>query len=226
MATPCLVLPTSASCPQLVPCPLPPPLQVPAMATFTPKWQYLKRGRHLQPAFFTEHPTWESSMYYAGLVGKLEGLLQQCQPLDPAIRDERWTVGSFTRGPLPPHPNDPDLPTPCYVVMGIKRWLATEDGEDFRLQPHGATAHKPRCPNRGYMHVKAGGMHDNDFDFALHRLLCHLYHGPPPSPHHVVHHKCHHKLCLCPWHMEWCTQGDNVQAAWDHAKQRDYAPPG
>jgi hypothetical protein len=95
------------------------------------------------------------------------------------------------------------------------------------LVPHGKSANKPRCPNRGYMKVKAGKFGGNDLEFYLHQLLCYMYHGPPPAhlgPHPVVHHKCHHKLCILPWHMEWVTQGGNVEAGREHKRRRDWAP--
>lgn len=124
---------------------------------------------------------------------------------------------------LSPHPSHPNLITECILVKQCKRWLASQDV--FKLQPHGRTQGIPKCPNRGYIKVKGWGFGDNDQEFYLHRLLCYMYRGPPPSPHHVVGHLCHHKLCLCPWHLNWILQSENVQMGYDHAHHRDYAHP-
>lgn len=142
---------------------------------------------------------------------------------------EKWSYNQFKRGGIPVHPTQPDtLFTPCYIVGGIKGWLKTEEGNHLKMQPHGSTKHNPRCPRRAYVHVKKGKLYDNEEEFGLHRLLCYIYHGPPPpelGENAQVSHKCHHKLCICPWHMEWATQADNVLASWKHKKQKDYAKP-
>ena len=39
----------------------------------------------------------------------------------------------------------------------------------------------------------------------LHRLICWLFHGPPPSMLMVASHLCHNRLCVNPLHIMWAT---------------------
>lgn len=125
----------------------------------------------------------------------------------------RWVVAGGA-GILPPHPTRAhELHTQCYVLGSAQKWLK-EHKTTFRLQPHGSKSSSPSSPNRGYLKVRACSLGEPHPEFYLHHLICHLYHGPPPSPSLVCMHKCQHKLCVLPWHLEWGTQSDNVAQGW------------
>ena len=65
----------------------------------------------------------------------------------------------------------------------------------------------------------------NENELYLHRLICYMYRGPPNDPSLVAGHICHHKACLCPWHLEWMPQSKNVLMGYSHKCHDDYAPP-
>jgi GcrA cell cycle regulator len=46
-----------------------------------------------------------------------------------------------------------------------------------------------------------------------HRLMCKLAHGEPPTSDHTAAHNCGkgHEGCINPRHLEWKTQGDNLE---------------
>lgn len=181
-------------------------------------WECFRHGAHLDaPTWFVHGGQAFSANTWRGIMLWLGPLLTKCTP-NMDLVDYRW-------GNMMAHKSHHDeLGTECLLVNPIKRWLPTQ--HVFKLQPHGSTQHKASCPRRGYMMVKVGGFEDNDQTFLLHRLLCHMYRGTCPahlvSP--VAGHLCHHKLCLCPWHLAWMEQWENVQGGVDHAHQVDYMP--
>lgn len=44
---------------------------------------------------------------------------------------------------------------------------------------------------------------------TMHRLLCELTHGAPPSDRHETAHSCGNRLCVAPGHLRWATRAEN-----------------
>jgi hypothetical protein len=202
---------------------------------FTPEWEAFKRGKRLRiPGFYNSDDTPQPVHYWRGLLDYVTPMFPHCRVIPSEEKTTlRWGKAEFMHGPLPPHPNDAELVamgeerlyTPCYILQGHKQLFASWEDCPFKMS--GRTRgykNDRRNASKGYIYVKPGGMDDNSTDFGLHRLLCHMYHGPPSEAGLVVHHRCNHTLCLCPWHMKWCTQSENVRRAWAHKKRQDWAP--
>lgn len=51
----------------------------------------------------------------------------------------------------------------------------------------------------------------NTVRIALHRLVAHAYHGPPPTPEHVVHHIDNNPRNNAASNLEWLTQAENTR---------------
>jgi len=79
----------------------------------------------------------------------------------------------------------------------------------------------PRC----YLHAQLvknsrGGL-NRGIHVSLHRLICYLSFGPPPSPeyNHVMH-LCQHANCLNPDHLLWGKPKENLGKMYDNALAR------
>lgn len=60
--------------------------------------------------------------------------------------------------------------------------------------------------SKGYAYIDRGGKRR-----GVHRLLCEIKHGPPPTPKHVAAHSCGkgHLGCVNPKHLRWATGKEN-----------------
>lgn len=47
----------------------------------------------------------------------------------------------------------------------------------------------------------------------LHRLIAHAFHGPPPTPKHVCHHRDSNPRNNCADNLEWLTRAENSRQA-------------
>lgn len=162
-----------------------------------------------------QHP--QGVNYWAGVLEWTSYILEWCDPM------LSWPELRHGNG-LQPNPRHAELHTECCIFPDTSNtWLASQ--RQFRLQPHGKHSGSRTSKSRGYIRVMPGGFVDNTSEFYLHTFLCYAYYGPPPadmvSP--VAGHLCHHKLCLCPWHLVWMEQATNVRMARAHASQADYA---
>lgn len=181
----------------------------------------------MQPPWFCMHPREEPTPFWNGLTNNLAPLLAQCTP---SLSQEQF----FGHDPLPDSmlPGGHNMPhTQCVLAVNLLGWLtgSTQHAARFKAKRHKGRNGNDLPPHHkswAYIKVKAmsWGWH-NHFEIYLHRLICFMYRGPPPSPAHVAGHLCHHKACLCPWHLEWMTQSANVQMGKDHRRHADYAPP-
>lgn len=45
------------------------------------------------------------------------------------------------------------------------------------------------------------------------RIMCEVFHGPPPTPQHEASHLCgsDNWLCVHPWHLIWETRSENMK---------------
>jgi predicted XRE-type DNA-binding protein len=46
---------------------------------------------------------------------------------------------------------------------------------------------------------------------GIHRAICTVKHGPPPTPQHQAAHSCHVKGCVNGRHIHWLTPAENMQ---------------
>jgi hypothetical protein len=78
-------------------------------------------------------------------------------------------------------------------------------GDDCLLWPFSRT--------RGYGTFGYLGEH-----LYVHRYMCELANGPPPTPEHEATHSCGrgHLGCATPKHLFWKTPGENLQEAYEH----------
>lgn len=221
----CFLVPgTLVGCPP-TPC-LPSLPLCPGSMPFQAAWAVLQPGR-LTPAppYFGEGQA-KSAAWWAGVLSSLEPLVEDaCQVYKASpkasLSFQQWRGGLG----MPAHPSMPTtLHTQCYVVGPCKRWLAGEQGQHFKLQPHPGGKHGASgayMKAQPYCHLMG-----NPEPFYIHHLLCWMYHGPPPA--HpppaggtwVAGHMCHHKLCLLPWHLAWVPQSQNVHMGWQQKKRK------
>lgn len=194
---------------------------------FNPQWHVFTHNTTREPDFMTTRPSHRNRTWWRGLMANFEPLLEKVKPT--------ITVGELKRGEVPAYGYvDPDLPqgawqhhTVCVIVGNCHKWLRTNS--TFKLKKVGKHANSKTSKNRGYIWIPPFSLEylDNqDQGFYLHQLLCYMYRGPPGNDNLEVCHRCHCKLCIIPWHMQWGTPGDNIQQAWDHKKHVDYAPSG
>lgn len=119
----------------------------------------------------------------------------------------------------------------CYPLIYslMEQWRPEKGG-----MCHGCMLVMPGChklvPNmifnaNGYAHCYMGtrskhmgkaGKQSHELWMYVHRLVCWLFHGMPPSSRHVCLHLCGYSNCLNPYHLCWGTQADNYQHARFH----------
>lgn len=85
------------------------------------------------------------------------------------------------------------------------------DGEDCLPWPFGRTG-------KGRGQIRYNGR-----DWYVHRLVCILAHGEPPTPDHLATHRCGngHLGCVNKHHLVWGTHGDNRTDVSLHAELPD-----
>lgn len=120
----------------------------------------------------------------------------------------------------------------CVCLGWGKSWLEQAPSKRgggamglLKMMPHGKQSSSRKSLNRAYLKVLKGAIDDEGFinrECYLHQLLCFMYHGPCPSTNKggVAGHRCHHKLCILPWHIEWITQSQNVAEGYEHRRKR------
>lgn len=75
------------------------------------------------------------------------------------------------------------------------------------IWPYARTSQGGCC---GYVYNKDGGTN------LVHRLICTLAHGPPPSDQHEAAHSCGVSLCCNPAHIYWATHKENERDKLKH----------
>lgn len=177
------------------------------------------------PDFYREHHPFDGDhFYWMGVRHVVGAIVPKCHIIgitpQQHVDFHDW-VGVAPMVQAHPHPSNPALLTRCLVAGGGSSSLAGLR-HMLRLQPHPGTGY-----SRAYFVLLEGGLDEglgqglgNDKECYLHRLLCFLYHGPSPHPDHVVGHLCDNKLCICPWHLAWMTQAENVQMGKGRKRKR------
>ncbi len=108
-----------------------------------------------------------------------------------------------------------DLHTSCVLVKDCTTWLQGQDA--FFLQPSSKS---------WYVKAKANALTPESKEVYVHTLLCYMYNGPPPTDPTktwVAGHLCEHKNCICPWHLQWMSDGEN-RARHNARKKRQRFP--
>lgn len=166
------------------------------------------------PSGALQHP--QSSNWWIGVLRRLDYLLEWCWPM---LSWDQLQAGDG----LGPNLAHPELHTECCCLSQCSTWLKSRPG--FKLVANGKHGKSKTSKSRGYVKATVGCFVDNTSEFYVHQLLCYAFYGPPPDDgaKYVVGHLCHHKLCMCPWHLAYMQQRTNVQMGIDHAAQLDYA---
>lgn len=173
------------------------------------------------PGFCCTQPQLQDHIWWRGLRLFMQPLVARCHVhgINPEVHPtwEQYIDGSLLLQEFP-HPAVPgNLYTRCIVPPCNGSSFLDPISDTFRMQPHGSSLHGM---SRAYFKVKLGALGFNDKEFYLHDLLCHMFHGPSHDPSLVVGHLCGNKLCICPWHLYWITQSDNVQMGWNKKKRK------
>lgn len=176
---------------------------------------------HPIPDFCSTHPVLHDHFWWRGMRDFMQPLVERCHVnrITPEVHPtwQQYIDGSlllpeFAHQSMPGH-----LYTRCLVPPCTGSSFLDPIADTFRLQPHGTYQHGM---SRAYFKVKQGALGFNDKEFYLHDLICYMFNGPSPDPELVAGHMCGNKLCICPWHLYWITQSDNVKMGWDKKKRK------
>lgn len=85
-------------------------------------------------------------------------------------------------------------------------YYANADGEI--LGKYGRVL-KPRLAGAGYLYISASNGALGTKNRAVHRLVCHAFHGPPPSPLHEAAHNNGNQLDNRASNLRWATKVEN-----------------
>lgn len=103
----------------------------------------------------------------------------------------------------------PGRPAPLrrrlFEKVAIPKGLAVDVRR--RCWPWKGALSKKRNGIRGLIHVGPGKK-----TALVHRVVCVLFHGPPPTPAHEAGHTCpdgEYALCCNPYHLRWMTRTEN-----------------
>lgn len=236
------------SCVQLCDTPAGMPVATPPPAGLPPPWAMLQEDPQPLPAFCSNdtHPQVVTSTYWGGVIAKLEGLLECCQPRCSRRHAHKagrchWTIKQYTcqwqgvagssqhpASHLPlgcdPEPGTKQPYTGCILALNVRRALPPH----LKLKLHSKAGRRLafNSPNYSYIKLKAGGLDVLlNKEFYLHTLLCYLYRGAAPAAGYETGHMCQHKCCIAPWHLDWMTKSMNRRMYIAHKKQLDYTPP-
>lgn len=96
-------------------------------------------------------------------------------------------------------PNTVKKPANGKVREYFQNVVLTHEGDECFFWPHGVDQH-------GY-----GRIHHNNRMYPVHRLVCEIIEGPPPSPKHEAAHNCGNGRlgCVNKRHMRWATPAEN-----------------
>lgn len=83
----------------------------------------------------------------------------------------------------------------------LKEVALSYQGDDCLLWPYSKA-------NYGYGEVRFGGRKGRKR--LVHRVICELTRGPPPSGKNDAAHSCGNRLCCNPRHLRWASRTENV----------------
>lgn len=189
---------------------------------FQPQWYVLDATTPVAvPGWYSSDLGPQDANWWSGLLqlrlGPLlsEAKVMVCDGERGVVRlgdqhNNAMTLGRWHGGePLPPNPiqRGDALHTACFLVRDSKRWFRSQ--RIFYLHSHGSSHYIKARPNDGMRNTK---------DVYVHRLLCYMYRGPAEQPGLVAGHLCEHKNCVCPWHLQYMTDGENKARAYARQK--------
>jgi hypothetical protein len=97
-----------------------------------------------------------------------------------------------------------------------------DDGEPERFLAIAAAYRGDECLIWPYGKVGDGyaAIRDGEKKIQVHRRVCEIVHGKPPSPSHLAAHSCGngHLGCISPNHLRWATHKENMQDRFMHAR--------
>lgn len=94
----------------------------------------------------------------------------------------------------------------------------TPNGEAARFLVDVAAKHDAdTCLTWPYYRMSNGyaTFEDGGHPVLVHRRVCEIVHGPPPTPKHEAAHSCGrgHEGCISPAHLRWATRAENMADA-------------
>jgi hypothetical protein len=97
-------------------------------------------------------------------------------------------------------------------VVGYEKRYEVSDRGRLRTVRTGRV-HKGALNADGYITVRLTLQPGKTQTHYLHRLVCLAFHGPPPTPEHVVNHVSGKKLDCRPRNLAWTTRAENTAHA-------------
>ena len=126
------------------------------------------------------------------------------------VRGERPTAYGWVFRPVD-DPDDPDEiwieDLPHYKDGAVTILYGTAGSNKGRFRnAMGSSTQDPKPRADGYIYVGCQGK-----TYALHRLLCGAFHGPPPTPEHEVDHRNRNRSDNRAENLRWATKAENCE---------------
>ena len=199
---------------------------------WAPSWDVL------YPAKVTPVPAWWSSANppliwgnsaWTGHLDIYQDLMDACTPpawVDAAGKDNwDWKRALVEAHYIPVHPTQPDTLRTVCIILPTNHKTILDDNPKFKIVSKGPRSHQ-RSKSMGYLKLRAEAVADPPLtrEVYLHKLICYMYKGPPPHDKPLAGHLCEHKLCFCPWHLDWMDHKENMERYLSKKRGEVYDP--